>query len=285
MTDASYALSDYIQTLDNLPAELQHIYEELSTKERLFLKYKREKDAREGKIFRHIRENGAHVANPFEDKYNSQIEEIFVKMDQIQEEKCILADKAKELMDRHMNRLNLEIKRLEEDGQIIPLPSTNPPSETNGTSTPNGTPTIIVPTVTAPSVVTVAPPTIRAPLPQRTASSTGLVIPSGSALGTPTPSSSGIRTSQKRKANTAFRRDSSVDEIAADEDSQVYCFCQQVSFGEMVACDNENCEREWFHLPCVGLTSPPQGKWFCDECLAKMAAQKQRQAEKKKIIK
>jgi len=84
--------------LDNLPSELQHIYEELSTKERLFLKYKREKDARETQIFRHIRQHGGHTANPFEEKYNKQIEEIFAKMEQIQEEKCILADKAKELV-------------------------------------------------------------------------------------------------------------------------------------------------------------------------------------------
>jgi hypothetical protein len=188
-------------------------------------------------------------------------------------------------MDRHVNRLNLEIKRLEEDGQIIPLPSANPPPETNGTSTPNGTPAAVVQTITVPSIVTVAPPAIRAPLPQRSVSSTGLVIPPTAHLGTPTPLSTAARTGQKRKATTAFRRDSSVDEIAADEDSQVYCFCQQVSFGEMVACDNENCEREWFHLPCVGLTSPPQGKWFCDECIAKMQAQKLRQAEKKKIVK
>jgi len=285
MTDASYALSDYIQTLDNLPAELQHIYEELSTKERQFLKYKREKDAREANIFRHIRQNGAHVANPFEDKYNGQIEEIFAKMAQIQEEKCILADKAKELMDRHVNRLNLEIKRLEEDGQIIPLPSANPPPDTNGSSTPNGTPSAFVPAVAQPQIVTVAPPAIRAPLPQRLASTTGLLIPSlNSNLNTPTPSST-ARTGQKRKATTAFRRDSSVDEMAADEDSQVYCFCQQVSFGEMVACDNESCEREWFHLPCVGLQSPPQGKWFCDECIVKMGAQKARQMEKKKLVK
>lgn len=192
-------------------------------------------------------------------------------------------------MDRHMNRLNLEIKRLEEDGQIIPLPSANPPPETNGTSTPNGTPAAVAQVVTgtpvtAPQVVQ----TVRsaAPLPQRTASSTSITLPvTGSHLGTPTPSGTGARAGQKRKAATAFRRDSSVDEIAADEDSQVYCFCQQVSFGEMVACDNENCEREWFHLPCVGLQSPPQGKWFCDECLVKMVGQKQRQSEKKKVVK
>jgi hypothetical protein len=25
----------------------------------------------------------------------------------------------------------------------------------------------------------------------------------------------------------------------------------------MVACDNDACPREWFHLSCVGLTKPP----------------------------
>jgi len=192
-------------------------------------------------------------------------------------------------MDRHLNRLNLEIKRLEEDGQIIPLPSANPAPDTNGTSTPNGTPAAVVqPTSNGPQpTLSLSTQTARvsgAPLPQRSASTQGLSLPPATShLGTPTPV--GARTSQKRKAATAFRRDSSVDEVAADEDSQVYCFCQQVSFGEMVACDNENCEREWFHLPCVGLTASPPGKWFCDECLAKMGAQKQKQMEKKKIVK
>lgn len=64
-----------------------------------------------------------------------------------------------------------------------------------------------------------------------------------------------------------------------DEGEPRYCYCNQVSFGEMVACDNETCPREWFHLSCVGLSraplkscksSPPclaffmNGKWNCD---------------------
>src|SRR5271167_4913251 len=192
-------------------------------------------------------------------------------------------------MDRHLNRLNLEIKRLEEDGQIIPLPSTNPQPETSGTATPNGTPATIQPTSTLSTTSLSSIPIQRsntAPLPPVTISTTRIPVPTQpSQLSTPTPSSSNARAGQKRKAAIAFRRDSSVDEIAADEDSQVYCFCQQVSFGEMVACDNENCEREWFHLPCVGLASPPQGKWYCDDCLGKMGTQKQRQGEKKKLLK
>lgn len=50
----------------------------------------------------------------------------------------------------------------------------------------------------------------------------------------------------------------------------VYCYCQQVSYGEMVGCDGESCEKEWFHLPCTGLKELPKGEWYCDDCLAKM---------------
>lgn len=50
----------------------------------------------------------------------------------------------------------------------------------------------------------------------------------------------------------------------------VYCYCNQVAYGEMVGCDGENCELEWFHLPCIGLTTLPKGKWYCDSCKAKL---------------
>lgn len=49
-----------------------------------------------------------------------------------------------------------------------------------------------------------------------------------------------------------------------------YCYCDQVSYGEMVGCDGDSCKREWFHLPCIGFKNPPKGKWYCDDCLAKM---------------
>ncbi|KAL7666906.1 Chromatin modification-related protein [[Candida] zeylanoides] len=49
-----------------------------------------------------------------------------------------------------------------------------------------------------------------------------------------------------------------------------YCYCNQVSFGEMVGCDGDDCKREWFHLPCIGFKNPPKGKWYCDDCVAKM---------------
>merc|ERR1712112_132025 len=44
----------------------------------------------------------------------------------------------------------------------------------------------------------------------------------------------------------------------------------QVSYGDMVACDNADCPYEWFHYPCVGVTAPPKGKWYCQPCQASM---------------
>ena len=29
------------------------------------------------------------------------------------------------------------------------------------------------------------------------------------------------------------------------EDERRYCFCDRVSYGEMIGCDDPNCEREW----------------------------------------
>ena len=47
-----------------------------------------------------------------------------------------------------------------------------------------------------------------------------------------------------------------------------YCFCNNVSFGDMIACDNEACPFEWFHFPCVGVQEKPAKglKWYCHRC-------------------
>ena len=78
-----------------------------------------------------------------------------------------------------------------------------------------------------------------------------------------------------------------------DQNEQRYCYCNDVSYGEMVGCDNDSCPREWFHLTCVGLSKPPSSKskpfsmillvlvclsnadsftakWYCDTCKEEM---------------
>ncbi|KZT23627.1 hypothetical protein NEOLEDRAFT_1243021 [Neolentinus lepideus HHB14362 ss-1] len=49
-------------------------------------------------------------------------------------------------------------------------------------------------------------------------------------------------------------------------DLRRYCVCNQLAYGDMIACDAQGCSREWFHLACVGLTVAPEGSWKCSEC-------------------
>ncbi|KAF1816209.1 hypothetical protein P152DRAFT_454464 [Eremomyces bilateralis CBS 781.70] len=51
-----------------------------------------------------------------------------------------------------------------------------------------------------------------------------------------------------------------------DGDDTKYCFCQSVSYGDMVACDNANCKYQWFHWGCIGIDKEPVGDWLCPEC-------------------
>ncbi|KAH8697586.1 hypothetical protein BGW36DRAFT_169716 [Talaromyces proteolyticus] len=82
-----------------------------------------------------------------------------------------------------------------------------------------------------------------------------------------------VSTAYKPRAAVPEEEESSREgDDEEDESEPRYCFCHQVSFGEMVACDNDACPTEWFHLSCVGLTKPPgrNVKWYCTDCKENM---------------
>ncbi|CAK7892295.1 transcriptional regulatory protein Pho23p [[Candida] anglica] len=85
----------------------------------------------------------------------------------------------------------------------------------------------------------------------------------------------GSNGSKKRATKPKKEDQSAISETphgnaSTQNNEPTYCYCNQVSFGEMVGCDGDDCKREWFHLPCIGFKNPPKGKWYCDECLVKM---------------
>lgn len=94
---------------------------------------------------------------------------------------------------------------------------------------------------------------------------------------------------QKADEDTSSMQEEEID--IDDPNEPRYCYCNRVSFGEMVGCDGEACKIEWFHLECVGLRSAPKNcellvshhsfcnlvttvantcyylvKWYCDDC-------------------
>ncbi|KAJ3682418.1 hypothetical protein LUZ60_014991 [Juncus effusus] len=91
----------------------------------------------------------------------------------------------------------------------------------------------------------------------------------------PKPAKSGGRGGRKKSKLAAEPAVPPIDlELPVDPNEPTYCICEQVSYGEMVACDNPNCKIEWFHFGCVGLKEQPKGKWYCNKCAALLKRKK-----------
>lgn len=91
------------------------------------------------------------------------------------------------------------------------------------------------------------------------------------------------RTSIQSSQGLRVDEDGVLEQIDANEPR--YCICGDVSFGTMICCENPDvslillltcvhhtndlqCDREWFHLDCVGLSEVPSrtAKWYCPNC-------------------
>ncbi|KAI6248562.1 PHD finger protein ING1 [Erysiphe necator] len=78
-----------------------------------------------------------------------------------------------------------------------------------------------------------------------------------------------VATTQNMDVDDADKKQKSFeDDVDLDVDEPRYCICNNISYGEMVACDSKGCKREWFHLACVGLKTAPKGDatWYCEDC-------------------
>ncbi|KAJ6115519.1 hypothetical protein N7523_005936 [Penicillium sp. IBT 18751x] len=77
------------------------------------------------------------------------------------------------------------------------------------------------------------------------------------------------RISIRDSQDVRIDEDGVLEEIDANEPR--YCICGDVSFGTMICCENQDCDREWFHLECVGLSEVPSrtAKWYCPNCRVK----------------
>ena len=72
------------------------------------------------------------------------------------------------------------------------------------------------------------------------------------------------RQARARKA-AATRKQKSSDKVAT-AGNEFWCLCAGPDSGNMTACDNPGCPKEWFHFERVGLVDAPSGKWLCTEC-------------------
>ncbi|CUM66827.1 uncharacterized protein PRCAT00004511001 [Priceomyces carsonii] len=107
---------------------------------------------------------------------------------------------------------------------------------------------------------------------KRSRKDTEEVSRSGTPVGQPSKKRTNKIRTDEGSSNTAHQNSNknTLGSSNSNSNEPTYCYCNQVSFGEMVGCDGDDCKREWFHLPCIGFKNPPKGKWYCDDCLVKM---------------
>ncbi|CAI5756570.1 unnamed protein product [Candida verbasci] len=241
--DVASTLEKYTQDLSNLPLEVQHLLQEIKNKDAELVEARKRYMSKDHQLFKFIRQNGTMTKNPKESQLYSKIEEDMNLVDNLQQEKILLANSTLFLITKNLYNLEKDIKVLENEDLIPPdTGEIEIMKEEYNSSSYTPSPGFVNELIQPPATV------------QKKVRKRNLKSP-------PVMDSGSLMLNEK-----------------PDEDNNLYCFCQRVSFGEMIGCDNENCKYEWFHWSCVGITSPPKDDevWYCPDCSTKFKKQKKR---------
>ncbi|MCJ1256445.1 hypothetical protein MMC24_004266 [Lignoscripta atroalba] len=86
--------------------------------------------------------------------------------------------------------------------------------------------------------------------------------------GTAAAANAAIAAKKAAEGTTTTSRDLKEEEAKAEEEAAG----EEIDPDEPRYCLCGDCEREWFHLECVGLQEPPgrRTKWYCPDCKAKL---------------
>lgn len=289
--DTSTVLEKYTQDLSNLPLEVKHLLDEIKSKDLLLAEAKKRYQTKENQIHKFIKNNGTLTKHPKEQQLSTKIEEEMTSAMTIQQEKIKLANTALFLISRHLFNFETDIARLERDemlpkvevdaenkcdgGNVFGLNESlsDAPTSRNGTATPTDHGYSQSGSSSSRRVQRRKQSMIKN-IPQRPKRLKSEELEDSQFK------SSGLLATGSL-AFDADMQDATIDSPmnqADDADNNLYCFCQRVSFGEMIGCDNEDCKHEWFHWSCVGITSPPKDNevWYCPDCAPKMEKRKKK---------
>ncbi|KAI0267653.1 hypothetical protein BC834DRAFT_968593 [Gloeopeniophorella convolvens] len=299
MEEAAAVAADYIYTLDNLPAEVQHLLVEIKHKETKSQELQQEISKETSKYIRHSLRSGASPLSTKDEQLPQKVVQNYAEIDQLAQEKIKLAERLGVLIQRARTRLDYDLRRVlilqgEDPGQSNFVSTTRNPiqqvSESLRLAMAEASP-IVPPT---PVVVPAAQAQTQKKRKVTGASSTASIkLPSPAPIAVPAlPQRTRLAQQQSRRASPARGRQAPPEPVGLDEDAEgeddveegngdedednedktLYCFCQKMSYGEMVACDNADCAYQWFHLPCVNLKPPLPEVWYCSDCISKGVA-------------
>lgn len=225
---SSVYLEKFLESIEHLPKELQRNFMLMKDLDQRTQDTTTEVDE---KVKEYKRLVAGQSQTERRDKL-SKIDELYQKAKEYSDDKVQLAMQMYEMVDKHIRRLDSDLGRFEHELQVK-----------EGTQ-------------------------------RRISVSNGGDGQSLSASRKKRPSESSIGTKRKKYVSSSDDTvatspavpTTDVLDMPVDPNEPTYCLCHQVSFGEMIGCDNPDCPIEWFHFQCVGLTCKPKGKWFCTRC-------------------
>ncbi|KAG8039849.1 hypothetical protein G9C98_000578 [Cotesia typhae] len=248
MTTALY-LEHYLDSLEHLPIELQRnfgLMRDLDTRAQGLMK---DIDKLADEYLKNIKKDSSEK----NEVQLLQIQNLFSKAKEYGDDKVQLAIQTYELVDKHIRRLDSDLARFEAEIQDKAL-NNNRVAEESGASKKGR----------------------KKSLKEKEKRKKGIAGASSE------DESKSIRKKQKKggsvsstttgavgsgaQADASLGHPADVLDMPVDPNEPTYCLCHQVSYGEMIGCDNPDCTIEWFHFSCVGLTTKPKGKWYCPKC-------------------
>lgn len=254
------ALNDFADAIEALPADLVRNFTLL-----------REVDSKtvllQSELIQEIRRFMDSLPFRPEERQQAQgrllrIKELIMQGFAYSDEKVSVASTAADVVSKHMLRLDRDFSMLEEEMPLYVRQGSPPPQIT-----------------TTAAAIRNAPKRVEASTPKKAAAqraAAGANLREETATPQPVVSRHGRQSKPRRRSLSPVPPPARVTAAVQSEEEPTYCYCNQVSYGEMVACDGDDCEREWFHLACVNLSAPPKGSWFCDACKKAPTAPKRR---------
>lgn len=277
MTSALY-LEHYLDGLEHLPNELKRNFTLM-----------RELDSRAQGMMKSIDEKAnefmkqlVNTKETFPDDVKKEklrtIQELFNKAKELGDDKVQLAIQTYELVDKHIRRLDSDLARFEGEIQDKTL---NVREKSEEAVTKKGGRKKVKDTKNSAKKK-------RAHSSEDEGRAAGASGAGGAASGGASANGKGKnnkkqKVNQEKEGRKGQKKNAELDDSAqegghgtphpsdvldmpVDPNEPTYCLCHQVSYGEMIGCDNPDCPIEWFHFACVGLTTKPKGKWFCPKC-------------------
>lgn len=265
MTSALY-LEHYLDSLQHLPIELQRNFKLMRDLDDRAYGLMRTIDLMADELLPSIPKMDEETK---QDKVNT-IQGLFNKAKEYGDDKVQLAIQTYELVDKHIRRLDSDLARFESEIQekVMSARAAQQAAAEQETST-----------------TTVKKGRKKHKGNEKSAASTGKKKRVGASseddtVGVVVKKKKNQRKGNNAVANAVKEQDENADldsvagmahpsdvlDMPVDPNEPTYCLCHQVSYGEMIGCDNPDCPIEWFHFACVDLKIKPKGKWYCPKC-------------------